>query len=78
VPDTLVPGITAKSRGLFPRIEEESKSGDSEGPAGLLPVSRGRRREDLARAARLFLPRALRELVGGLGAAIEDDIRWLS
>jgi len=77
--DALVPGITARTRGLFPRIEEESESGEDEGQgwAALLPVSRGRRREDLARAARLFLPKALRELVGGLGAALEDEIRRL-
>ncbi len=75
--DALVPSITARRRGLFPRLEDEAQGSESEGEGweAFMPVSRGRRREDLARAARLFLPRALRELVEGLGAAIEDDIR---
>ena len=77
--DVLVPDITAKSRGLFPRIEEEIESNEAEGEGwdAFVPVSRGRRQEDLSRAARLFLPRALRELVGGLGTALEEEIRRL-
>ena len=42
-----------------------------------MSVSRGRRREDLSLAARTFVPKALRELVGGLGSAIEGEIRRL-
>ena len=77
--DTLVPSITARRRGLFLRVEDEVEVGEGEGEGweALMPVSRGRRREDLGRAGRLFLPRALRELVEGLGAAIEEDIRRL-
>jgi len=77
--DGLVPGITARTGGLFPRIEEESAANEAEQQReeAFLPVSRGRRQEDLARAARLLLPRALRELVGGLGVALEDEIRRL-
>ena len=76
--DRLVPHVTARQHGLLPRIEEEAE-GSEAGEEGweLVPVSRGRRGEDLARAARLFLPRALRDLVDGLGSAIEDDIRRL-
>ena len=36
-----------------------------------------RDREDLSLAARTFVPKALRELVGGLGSAIEGEIRRL-
>ncbi len=77
--DALVPSVTAKRRGLFPRVEEEADRSETEGESWetLVPVSRGRRREDLARAARLFLPRALRELIDGLGMAVEDDLRRL-
>ena len=77
--DSLVPGITAKIRGLFPRIEEESEGseGKGEGWDAFMSVSRGRRREDLSLAARTFVPKALRELVGGLGSAIEGEIRRL-
>ena len=77
--DTLVPGIAARNRGLFPRIEEES--GDSadatEGLSDFLAVSLGQRPKDLASAARLFAPKALRDLVGGIGAVLEDEIRQL-
>ena len=78
--DALVPDITAKNSGLFPRIEEESADSEeaaAEGWEALLPVSRGERREDLARAARLFVPKALRDLVGGIGAVMEDELRRL-
>ena len=77
--DGLVPGITARIRGLFPRIEEESDASENkgEGSDAFMSVSRGRRREDLSLAARTFVPKALRELVGGLGAAIEGEIRRL-
>ena len=62
--DALVPGITARSHGLFPRVEEESKSSEM----------RKEDREDLVRTALL---RALHELMGGLGTALEDEIRRL-
>lgn len=77
--DELVPGITARSRGLFPRVEEESKGGEVGGKVreDFLPVSHGYRREDLARAAQLFLPSALRDLIKGLGTALEEEIRRL-
>lgn len=77
--DALVPEIIARRHGLFPRVEEDAE--DSEEQAqnldAFVPVSRGRRQEDLASAARLFLPWALRQLVGGLGTALEDEIRKL-
>ena len=74
--DELVPSITARSRGLFPRVEEESEGSEVEGEdwENFVAVSRRHRREDLVRAALL---RALRELMGGLGTALEDDIRRL-
>jgi len=77
--DALVPGIAAKSPGLFPRFEDESEGSGVEGGGWetFMSVSRGRRREDLSRAVRMFAPKAVQELVGGLGAAIEDDLRLL-
>ena len=77
--DEVVPGITARIRGLFPRIEEESENteGKGEGWDAFMSVSRGRRREDLSLAARTFVPKALRELVGGLGAVVEGEMRRL-
>ena len=63
--DELVPGITTRSRGLFPRVEEESEGSEVEGEDW---------EKDLVRVALLG---ALRELMGGLGTALEDDIRRL-
>ena len=78
VMDELVPGITARRKGLFPRIEIGAADDAGEAHTGLMTVSRGRRQEDLAHAARIFLPRALRDVVGGLATAIEGEIRRMS
>ncbi len=75
--DALIPGITARSRGLFPRVEEEAEAPAVELSPIFLAVSRGRRREDLARAARMFLPGALRDLIGGVASTVEEEIRRL-
>ena len=75
----VVLGITAKSRGLFPRFEEKSEGSEmeSEGWENSLPGSREDREEYLAHAAQLFLPKALRDLIEGLGTTLEDEIRRL-
>ena len=75
--DALVPGITARPRGLFPRLEDELEGSAGQTESTLLAISRGRRQEDLAQAARLFLPRVLRDLVGGLSSSLESEIRRL-
>lgn len=75
--DALIPGVTARPRGLFPRLEEETEVSAQEASPAFLAVSRGRRREDLARAARMFLPGALRDLVGGVASTVEEEIRRL-
>ena len=75
--DELVPDITARSRAFFPRVEEESEDSEVEEKdwEGLVSASREHRQKDLMRAA---LRRALRELMGGLGTALEDEIGRLS
>ena len=77
--DALVPSLSARSGGLFPRFGEEFEGGEMEIEdwENLLPVSRAYREGDIARAVRLFLPRVLRELIEGLGTALEDEIRRL-
>ena len=64
--DGIVPAIAARSQGLIPRVEEEVEMRDRERAAGTL-----------AREVRLFLPRALHDLIGSLGTALEDDVRRL-
>ncbi len=75
--DALIPGITARPRGLFPRIEKEVEGQEREASPAFIAVSRGRRREDLALAARMFLPDALRDLVAGVASTVEEEIRRL-
>ena len=74
--DELVPNITARRYGLFPQVEDESEGSEveEEDRKNLVSVSRRPRRKDLVRAALLW---ALRELIGGLGTALEDEIRRL-
>ena len=74
--DRLAPGTTARRKGLFPRIENPN-SEEAGTSNRLLPVSSGRREEDLARAAELLLPTVLQDLVSGLSTALEDEIRRL-
>lgn len=75
--DGLVPGISARRQGLFPQIEDDLLGEQGEAGRDLLTVSRGRRQEDLAQAARLFLPRVLRDLVEGLSTVLKGEIRRL-
>ncbi len=69
--DELVPNITARSYGLFPRIEEESEDSEVEEEDGEMSVSRRPRRKDRVREALLW---ALRELLEGLGTATEGEL----
>lgn len=74
--DAIALDTTARREGLFPRVE--NPNAEKAGPGKrLLPVSSGRRQEDLAGAARLLLPAVLHDLVGGLSTALEDEIRGL-
>ena len=77
--DRLVPGITARAHSFFPQIDvvSESSSAQQETREDFVPVSRGDRQKDLANATRSFVPRVLRELIGGLGSALEGEIRRL-
>ena len=43
----------------------------------LFPISRGRRKEDLAAAVKLFIPRTLDELIRGIGGAIYEELTRL-
>ncbi len=75
--DQLVPEISARVSGLFPRLMKPTSDGEGEELPELLTVSRGRRDEDLAHAVRSFFPRTLRQLVNGVVEAAESEIRKL-
>lgn len=69
--EALVPEIVARATGFLPeQVRPEARGGE----AMLFPVSRGRRREDLAAAVRFFLPRTLDDLMRGLGEAIGAEL----
>lgn len=74
--DELVPNITARRYGLFPQVEDESAGNEveEEDRENLVSVSRRPRLKDRVRVALLW---ALRELIGGIGTALEDEIRRL-
>lgn len=64
--DFLVPKITARNRGLFPRIEKA-------------PEPNAEHAEVRDQVVREFIPlEALRDLMEGLGAALEEELRRLS
>lgn len=64
--DLLVPNITARGDGLFPRIEKT-------------PEPNAAQAEVRDKVVRGFIPlEALRDLMEGLGAALEDELRRLS
>jgi hypothetical protein len=75
--DALVPEISARVSGLLPRLQEPTSESNADESPDLVAVSRGRRGEDLARAARTFFPRTLRQLVNGVAEAAEAEIRKL-
>ena len=68
--------IRARRETLFPRVDAERGS-ESDRAEPLLSISRSRREEDLAHATGLLLPRLLRELVQGIGAAVETELQGL-
>lgn len=73
----IVPEIEVAVGSLFPSgiRAPDSMFGDQQGM--LFPVSRGKRSEDLAAAIRLFLPRALDGLIGGVSKAVTGELENL-
>ena len=75
---TLVPDIVAQLGKFLPsgllRSERPPVIGEQ---ATLFPISRGRRKEDLAAAMRFFLPRTLDEIIRGLNDAVGQELSRL-
>jgi len=74
----LVPEITASAERLLPHgvLRAEEPVPDI-GQMALFPVSRGRRKEDLADAVRFFLPRTLDEIIRGLSDTVASELARL-
>ena len=62
-------------KGLKDRSREDE--GDSTKQPGFFPVSKGYRKEDLAKALRTFLPRTLDELIEELNSVLSSEINRL-
>jgi len=73
----IVPNITAMVGKFLPEGLARSEADSEGGQASLFPISRGRRREDLASAVRFFIPRTLDELVKGIGQTVANELSRL-
>jgi hypothetical protein len=74
----LVPEITSQVEKFFPMglVRSEHPVGGTDQPT-LFPISRGRRKEDLAAAVSFFLPRTVDELIRGLNDAVARELSRL-
>jgi len=72
-----VPEILVAAGKFLPEGLVKSEMTGTGGQASLFPVSKGRRKEDLAAAVRFFLPRTLDELVRGLSTAVSGELAKL-
>jgi len=73
----IVPNVAAMVGKFLPEGLARSEADSEGGQASLFPISRGRRREDLAAAVRFFIPRTLDELVKGIGQAAANGLSRL-
>jgi hypothetical protein len=69
----LLPSLVLQGGRLVPAGLEKAGEGSVRETGLLFPVSRGKRREDLAAALRLFLPRSLDELFSGLREEVNRE-----
>jgi hypothetical protein len=75
---TLLPELQVRISQFFPDgVELPDKEETHPLSGGLLPVSKGNRREDIAQAVRTFLPRVLNDLLKQLSQSLADDLKRL-
>jgi hypothetical protein len=73
----VVPEVIASIGKLLPEGLAKSEAFSPGAQTALFPVSRSRRKEDLAAAVRFFIPRTLDELVRGISQAIYEELTRL-
>jgi len=78
VVDAMVPEFSIDAHRMVPRLLGGSTSEQDKAQSLLIPVSRSGRQEDLAGAARLFLPRALRNILNGIADLVAEHVGRLS
>ncbi len=73
----IVPEIAVVLGKFLPEGLVRSEVSASNPQITLFPVSRGRRKEDLAAAVQFFIPRTLDEIISGVRRAISDELARL-
>lgn len=74
----IIAGLRGPMGTFFPKsIRDENLDEESGKKLSFVPVSRGTRQEDLAKAVRFFLPRALDELIQELNTVVHAEIKRL-
>ncbi len=74
---SIVPEIVTSVGRFLPEGLLRSEAFTPGGQMALFPVSRGRRREDLAAAVRFFIPRTIDELISGIGQVVAEELSRL-
>lgn len=76
---TLLPELVVRVDQFFPSGVELPKADvpDTSPVSILFPVSKGNRKEDIARVVRFLLPRTLNDLIRGLADALADELKQL-
>jgi len=74
---SIVPEIVTSVGRFLPEGLLRSESFTPGGQMAFFPVSRGRRREDLAAAVRFFIPRTIDELISGIGQVVAEELSRL-
>ncbi|WP_291321186.1 DUF3696 domain-containing protein [Desulfonatronospira sp.] len=74
----IIAGLRGRMGAFLPKgIKDDSLDEESAQKLSFFPVSRGTRQEDLAKAVRFFLPRALDELIQELNTVVHAEIKRL-
>ncbi len=73
----VVPEIVVQAGRFLPEKLAKSQVFNPGAQVSLFPVSRGRRKEDLAAAMRFFIPRTLDELIQGISQAVVVELSQL-
>lgn len=75
----LLPELVVRVDQFFPSSVELPKTNDADiSPVSMLfPVSKGNRKEDIAKAVRFVLPRTLNDLIAGLSNAMAGELKQL-
>lgn len=75
----LLPELDIRCLRLFPDGVELRGTSDQYVPLGemFVPMGRGTRPEDIARALRIYLPNVLNEFVGGLSRSLDEELGTL-